>query len=230
MADPKKEKKAPHPVVIKILALLKKLVVALVRQVEMMRKGLKEPGSVWVEFPFVFKGISSPDQPTRRMSWLFLISLICLLTLSSYGLGQYFQEKAAARQLAAQVEKDRIEVLTRIERGLEHQKVGMVLIGKFVVQLKGNSVFKPSGGPHPLNLAEVDVVVYCDNAETQSYISNHLPQIKDVVNSIFISVDRQEVMSQKGKSLLGLRIQKELNEWLPKGKIEEVFFPRFVIG
>jgi hypothetical protein len=224
------EKKPPHPLVVKTLALLKAAGTAIVKKAADIRKAVQEPDSVWVQFPFIFKGLSSPDGPTRRMSLVFFVSVLSILVLVSFKVGRTLHERAIHRKAQAKLEAERIAEDTRIERDLEQKKVGLISLGKFVIQLKGEVPFKPVGGPHPLNLAEIDILIYCDSLETQTYIHAHLTQVRNEVTSVFVAVDRKEILSPKGKAHLAQQILEKINEWLPEGSVENVFFGRFVIG
>ncbi len=88
-----------------------------------------------------------------------------------------------------------------------------------------------------VNLAEVNAerylkvtpVLELDNEDVIEEINQKLPQVKDILISIFSSKGLDEVMPLAGKERLKQEIIDKVNEILSKGKIIGVYFSEFVI-
>ncbi len=88
-----------------------------------------------------------------------------------------------------------------------------------------------------VNLAETNAERYLkvtpvfevESEEVQNEITEKLPQIKDILITIFSSKTLDEVTTLSGKDRLKQEIIDKVNEVLSKGKVTRVFFSDFVI-
>ncbi len=88
-----------------------------------------------------------------------------------------------------------------------------------------------------VNLAETNAERYLkvtpvfevESEDVQNEITEKLPQIKDILITIFSSKTLDEVTTLSGKDRLKQEIIDKVNEVLAKGKVTRVFFSDFVI-
>lgn len=72
-------------------------------------------------------------------------------------------------------------------------------------------------------MAELEITVECDDKDTRYYIEENLPRARDQITGILTSLDRDDMLTRDGKKKLKKKLIDQLNMWLPKGKVEELF-------
>jgi flagellar basal body-associated protein FliL len=101
-------------------------------------------------------------------------------------------------------------------------------LGDFIVELKfAPGEVRPRG---VMNMAELQIVIECDVKETCVYIDTNLVQVRNELTNVFVAIDREEVMSLEGKKRLKKILMERLNMWLPKGRVQSLFFAKFVVA
>ncbi len=98
-------------------------------------------------------------------------------------------------------------------------------------------IFYQFEDPFIVNLAEanaerylkVNPVFEVDNQEVVDEINQKLPEVKDILITIFSSKTLDDVMPLAGKDRIKQEIMDKVNEILTKGKIKGVYFSDFVI-
>jgi flagellar basal body-associated protein FliL len=176
-------------------------------------------------------GLFSSDPATRRMSLLFLLSLagICLV-----GVVAWKRHEARMRMLPRresgieQTAKQLGQFASRIAEDVKRRHV-VTALGEFTVELK-RPPLSVDVAPGVINMAEVQLVVECDTRETCTYIEKAIDQARHQVTSVFVPIDREELMSREGKRRLKKRLIERLNLWLPRGKIDNIYFTRLIIS
>ena len=107
-------------------------------------------------------------------------------------------------------------------------------LGVFSIELKGPP--KDAEGNTPkraksvMDLAEVEIIVECDEKETCEFIEDRMPLVKNEVTGLFTAMEREDLLSREGKRKLQNRILSKLNLWLPTGKIQKVYFTKLIIS
>lgn len=101
-------------------------------------------------------------------------------------------------------------------------------LGSFTVELK--AIPGSLSAPGVMNLAQVEIVVQCDTKETCAYIDRNQAPAKNQVIGVFISLDRDELLSREGKKRLRRKLIERLNSWLQNGRIEDVFFSKLIVS
>jgi flagellar basal body-associated protein FliL len=101
-------------------------------------------------------------------------------------------------------------------------------LGTFTVELK--EVPGHAGAWAVMNLAEVEIFIECDGSETRSYLDEHLTLARDQVTGVFTALNREDLMTREGKAKLRRLIIKKLNEILPQGKVEELYFSKLLVS
>jgi hypothetical protein len=111
--------------------------------------------------------------------------------------------------------------------GRELPKTATLLLGMFTVDIK-EKAGTPQYPGH-LHAAELEVVVQCDSIETRVYLEEHMIQVRNQMVNVLSDLAREDLMSREGKRSIRKHIADKLNAWLPKGRIEEVYFSRLLI-
>ncbi len=102
---------------------------------------------------------------------------------------------------------------------------------------KEPGIFYQFDDPFIVNLAEVNAerylkvnpVLEVDNEEVVEEINQKLPEVKDILITIFSSKTLDDVMPLAGKDRIKQEIMDKVNEVLTKGKVIGVYFSEFVI-
>lgn len=184
----------------------------------------------------IARGIRSPDAPTRRMSVFFFVSLAGVLALASWNAQRMFHERSErkAAELAVQRETEARLLAERQEGSLEKEAeeskkhVSMLDLGDFTITLKPLPGQKAAHGM--VNMAELDLVVECDTPETHAYIEENMVQVRNQITDVFVTYDRGELLTREGKHILKKKLLERINGWLPKGKVQNIFFSKLVVA
>jgi|GEM_PF-2172929 len=173
------------------------------------------------------KQINSKDGPTRYMARVFLLSLIAM-ALVFYGVFRLYQLSHLQTNPAGSVSEHLGQFLAK---EAEESKFDLkeLDLGAFTIELKPDaSGAKP--GPGVRNLADVQIVLECDNDETRSFIVENQIQARNQVTNILTPLDRDYLVAKEGRDKLKKLLIRGLNEWLPQGKIKDIFFPRLIVN
>jgi len=184
----------------------------------------------------VFRGLRSPDGPTQRMSIFFFLTLFVLVGLGFLTVQRSIRQRhereasvAAAKEEAADKSAE-AALLGNPEAFKETARsTSMLDLGAFTIELKAVPGHPPKKGGF-MNMAEVQLVIECDSQETHTYIEENLVQARSQVTDIFLSMDREELLSREGKRKLKKRLMERLNGWIPRGKVQNVFFSKLVVA
>ncbi len=198
-----------------------------------LRQAAKQFRTSFVE---ILVGLISSDAPTRKMSVFFFLSLIVTVWISLQALTQmkhravpnaavvaaaaHGQEHAGAKPVDDDLEKE----------GEKKPQMGasMLTVGAFTVDLKPQpSLRKKAAGA---DLADVTLVLECDATETYDYLSQRLPQLKSQITNVFIDLERDELLTREGKLKLKAKLMDRINAWIPKGKVQNIFFSKLTVG
>ena len=183
--------------------------------------------SLLKDLPDLMKSVLSRDGPTQKMAIWFIFNLICLMIVMAILIARHVNSSRALKQeaqtkkaIAAQAERKKLEEKERYQSDT-------IVLGTFTIQLKSDLTVPKMG--HVYNLAEIEVVALCCNQETKIFMQENAVPVKDAIAGVFTSMDRDELMSRKGKERLKVRILKKLNEWLKSGKVEAVYISKLII-
>lgn len=107
-------------------------------------------------------------------------------------------------------------------------------LGVFSIELKappkdadGNT---PKRSKSVMDLAEVEIIVECDEKETCDFIEDRMPLVRNEVTGLFTAMERDDLLSREGKRKLRNKIQAKLNLWLPSGKVQNIYFTKLIIS
>lgn len=188
------------------------------------------------QFVEIVRGLVSPDGPTRRMSLFFFVSLAGVVTLGILTVQRNMRLKEA--RLAAEVAETEEAEARSHEAALLGKTVAaeanphalsMLNVGQFTIELKPIAAQDKHAGGF-MNMAEVELVIECDSKETHDYIEENLVAARSQITDIFLSMDRDELLSRDGKRKLKKRLLERLNGWIPRGKVQNVFFSKLVVA
>ncbi len=178
-------------------------------------------------FVYLVRGLFARDRPTLASSWLFWASLVALGTVSTVAVQRtihwYRTRGPTAEQLAAQTfeqrEKKRLEIISIFERSIG--------LGVFTLELKD-----PVGkrlAPGTMNVAEVEIVLECDHADTMRSIELQPQRVKDQITLALTPLDREDLLTGDGKKRIKRAIIDRVNSWLTTGRVVNVYFERILI-
>jgi len=178
----------------------------------------------------MFVALKGPDAPSRNMAILFFLSLIMVATVFGVSLRRYLQYRqahpVAAGDSAPDVSQNFGEFIQK-QADSAKQRVSQVKLGKFTVSLQ--PVEGPQAAPGVLSVAEVEIVVLCDNRETRFYIEERIAMAQDQITAVLGTLDREDLLGREGKKRLKKQLMDKLNEWLPNGRVDDLFFSSLLV-
>jgi flagellar basal body-associated protein FliL len=178
----------------------------------------------------VLRGLRSKDRPTRRMAALFVVSFVALLGVMSVSTARWWQQRSERLRIERETDEESRQLGEFLKKQADNARVRNTLqgIGAFTVELA--PVPGKKNAPGVMNLAEIELVVECDVRETCAYVESKATEVRNQVTGVFTVLDREEVLSKDGKRKLKRRLIEKINMWLPKGKIQNVYFSKLVLG
>ncbi len=187
-------------------------------------------GKIFGVLKEVLPEMISSDASARKMAWLFALSLIGVVFTTSWMTFRFIQnnkDKIAAMTAHGEETKHLGDFIKKQADEARHRSATLI-VGTFVVTLKEIPGKKlPPGG---MNLGEVEIIIECDSRDTRNFMESQLQKVKNQITSVFTNVDREAILTREGKRLLRRQIIENLNNWLPSGKVEELYFTKFIIG
>jgi len=183
--------------------------------------------NIWAELPDIFPSLFSSDKPTRRMSLLFICSLLGAILVTWVGLYRYWESKKVVILAETQRKAKHFEDMIRREAEETKRRGSLITLGNFTVELM--EVAKQQLGVGEVNMAEIEIVLLCDGQETRDFIEQSGAQVRNQMTNILVPINREELLSREGKKRLKTLMVRKLNEWLPHGKIEDVYFAKVVL-
>lgn len=188
---------------------------------------------VWyrTKVQFILKGLVSRDPPTRRMAALFLLSSVGLIAVLTVGVQRILHKtrKSPADLAASQSTGKHLGDFIQKTADEARLKAGQISLGIFTIELKPSPDQKKTRS-YVFNLAELEIHLSCDSKETRDYIEENLPKARNQITNYFTAVDRSALMTREGKRRIKDELTQKLNLWLPRGKIEEIYFTKFVMN
>lgn len=173
------------------------------------------------------RGLISPDQPTRRMAVLFYLSLIGSLLVLIYFLIHFYgiwSERAGER---VNEQQENLSRLVERQREAAHSRFSTLDLGKFIIELKPDK----GARARAMNIGEIEITIECDGKVTCDRVSAELTRARDMVSTILLATERQELLSPDGKRRLKRDILERLNTWLyGVGQVKEVYFTRMLLN
>jgi flagellar basal body-associated protein FliL len=177
----------------------------------------------------VIAGIKSPDKQTQHAAMLFIASL-CGIALVVVLAGVHFYEvrKELRDQMSQSEASKNLDEFMKKQTEEAKKKFTMQALGTFTIQLK--PIEGQRAGPGVMNLAEVELQARCDEKETCDSLKDGMAQVSNEITTALGPMDRDDLMTKEGKLHLKKRILDRLNAWLPKGKVEDLYFSSLVIS
>ncbi len=174
--------------------------------------------------------VLASDWRSRRMAILFFLSLIgtgaTLVASVQWMLSRFHPSHS-------QMEAERLKAEAALilkQKVDEDKKVGFQLnIGKYLVELQ-TEVDPKSPNYGVVDMAEIEIVVECEEDETCAYLKSNNERMRDQVTKILVSLTKEELLSLEGKTRLKEVIKRNLMSWVGHGKIRKVFFIKVLMG
>ncbi len=197
---------------------------------EVYRAPPRAPGyfkKLWLKSSDLVFGIVSPDRDTRRMTFLFWISLVGLIASIATTIMVFHQRKAAEQA----IEAAQLQAFDEDEEVREEPKSKIHYLGSYTVSLEaGDDVVRPAGQLAGVNLIELEVYMECDVEETCEGIKKQNDRVRDQILRNLPAIDREDVLTRDGKRRLREVFMKILNEYLKKGKVRAIYFSKVMVG
>jgi len=177
----------------------------------------------------VIAGLKSPDKPTRNAAAVFVGSLCGIGLVMILTVGHIYQVRKELRdQMNQSNAAKNLDEFIKKQAEEAKKQFTMQSLGTFTIQLK--PIDGQKAGPGVMNLAEIDVQARCDEKETCDSLKEGLAQVSNEITTALGPMDRDELMTKDGKLHLKKKILDRINAWLPKGKVEDIYFSRLVIS
>lgn len=190
------------------------------------------PARITEGFKAAALGIRSPDRPTRRMSWIFFLSVIGVLIALGGFTQSWLTNRVKVRREILAIEQRKSEERIRAEelrRSLAPPPYQS--LGTFSLELREQEGVAKSSG---LRAAEMEIVVACSAIEVCEWIKSHVDISRGELGSLFTPTDREKILSPGGKKAFREEIRDTLNHLLEErgvpGTVIEVLFPRFILS
>jgi len=175
--------------------------------------------------------VFSSDDRTRKVAWIFYLSFVCLIGVVSLLVLQFMQNRVtrkAQQERATQIEKmasERIEAERKKNEPPPHFS-----LGTFTLPLTETA----DRYPGTRNVAEFELSITCDTKETCDWIENHLDLSRGFLSPLMTPRNRMMLSTPQGKRAFRDEITARLNVLIGskglRGRVLEVFFPRFVLS
>jgi flagellar basal body-associated protein FliL len=174
------------------------------------------------------RGLQSPDRATRRMSLLFFVSLTGAVALVGFAVHQVGWKSLLTRKSGPDAAGKNIGEFIGKQADEARRVMSTALLGQFTLELKPVPGQERVHGV--MNMAEVELVVECDNPESCGYVLSNLTQVRNQVTNVFVEIEREDLLSKEGKRKIKRALMEKLNRWLPKGRIENLYFSKVVVS
>ena len=183
----------------------------------------------------IFRSLRSTDAPSRKMAFLFILSLICLIGVFVNGVILFRQNQFTSKAVTTATKEHREKHKSaghggKTEEGSEtdHYKKRLADLGSFQIEIKSGD--REAAATQVSNLAVLEIVLLCDTPETAGHMKHELPKVRNILLNVFLALERDDLISNLGKKKLKLNMVKKLNTWLPSGQVEDIFFSKLVLN
>ena len=193
-----------------------------------VRNYFSKKGTLWKDIFTIPSSLFSRDPATRRMTLLFFLSLAGFLSVSTYGIKRYWAMKRARVMAEVHLRARHLKELVERETDEARRLASTLSLGSFTLEL--NELVHQKNTVGQVNMAEVEVVILCDSAETREYIDQNMIQVRNQMTNVFTMIERDELLSRDGKRRIKTILIRKLNEFLPHGKIEDVYFSKLIVS
>ena len=177
----------------------------------------------------ISRAFVSPDAPTRRMAWVFLLSCLSVIAATTYWVKRWITLRGIAAAYQAERDKDVKAFGEYLGKRAElaKQRYITVSLGTYNAEIKKDPNWVGRGG---LNVAQIDIVAECDSKETAEYVEANLTRFSNQITNVLINVDRDELLSKDGKRRIQTLMIQKMNEILDSGKVERIYFTKLMIS
>lgn len=194
-------------------------------------KPKKEKKRSWLAETFVqvFNGLRSPDWPTKKMAFLFICFFtgsVITLSLTARQVYLAFKSPIPHPEEETLPAGEHTEGMKELSKELD--QYATLEVGSFSVELK--PIPGKTGPQGLIDIAEINIVIICDEPKTCKYIEDNLSRARDQMINVFIQVDRDRLLTTNGKLEIKRAILQRLNSWLPEGEVKNVVFTDIIVG
>lgn len=169
----------------------------------------------------------SKDPDSRRISFLFFVSLAGIVTVTTLYSTRLWRAYSLRPSPKKKTEESKMIEAVRKEAEEAKRKGNAFNIGTYKIQF---SPVTEKLLPGETNMALVDIVVLCDSVQTREFLEPRIVQIRNQIYNALTPIDREEFVSKDGKRKLKALLIKKINELIPHGKIDDVYFSKLLMN
>lgn len=216
---------------------LKIKIVSLFKRSKAEPKKPREPFKVIVKTAIseTFKewklSFSDPRFKVRKMGYLLTLSFVGALAAFG-GLGKALMSGRGAKTVVAEETHSDPH-----GKKIEKHSTAMFSLGTFLTEIKIPTRDPASTAPSEIpyakgslaHVAEMELVIECDEPETCKFVEDHIEQARNQVTSALMPLTQDDLLSKDGKKVLKQAIMTSVNKWLESGTVKNIHFVRFII-
>jgi len=184
--------------------------------------------SVLGQFFELASSLFSHDPLTRRVALIFFMSFIGMVSLASFALRNYWEARKEFLIAEAKIRSEKLKVIIKKEAEEARRKASLLKVGTFLLEMK--QIVGQRLSPGQINMAEVELSILCDSAETRGFVESHLIQVRNQLTGVFTALDREELLTREGKRRIKAILIRRINDWLPHGHVEDIYFSKLLIS
>ena len=189
-------------------------------------------GAVFTAFAEVLKSLRHFDSGTRVAALLFITSLISGAAFGVLVIYRFSSDSGVFWKKAKESPEgsSSIKQLVEKQNSKSHHEATTLNLGVFTFDIDNKEEVRLVRAPTSFHLAEMEIVVQCEQAESCNYLQDHSAQARDRVTIILTHMQRQELLSKEGKVRLRRLLIDSLNQLIPSGRVTELYFSKLLIG
>ena len=159
----------------------------------------------------------SVEKPAKKSQPVMLIGLVVVNIFAILAIGYFVYKSNMAEKNKPSV--DEIINSELKDPTAEPEKSNLIPLETFLVNLSGTRGRK---------LVKINMELDVSGEGSQAEIENLKPKIRDMIIIILSSKSYSQVSTQEGKDDLRAEIRNQVNLFLTKGQIDQVFFTEFI--
>ena len=180
------------------------------------------------DLPKMFLSLMSSDPWTRAISWLFILSLVGFFSAAGLGIQRIWDAKDKRSLQKKELERHLAELEKKTQMMAQDRERFWVKFDSFRVELR--EITYPGEIKQTVAIGLVEISLRCDSPSTAKYVAEHAVQAQDQVTKAFVGVTRDSLLTNAGKNQIKIVITKMLNNWLPAGRVDEVYFSKLIVN
>ncbi len=174
------------------------------------------------------QALISKDRWTRRMALVFFGACLGIAAVIYFGAERAIRHHRV-RLAAEKKSANRLGQFFKEQAEAARLKSSLLALGVFTIELKvddGDAVMPIRRG---VKTAEIEVVLECETVDVSRYIESHMLQARNELTETMVGLTRDGLFSRDGKAVLRKKMVDRLNQWMPEGKVRNVYFNKLIV-